>query len=304
MGCRVSRARAFRPVAPRRRPRRPRTRRRRRSWAPRTLCHTRRRTPSLTLGQIPDSFKTPSMAGGPCVGENPGIPLEGDHPCVQPRSTAHDSTLLPASRLCWRQSLVLPRPPSRKISRAAAIGWPPGPSARNGLPAPLAIDGQTLRQVVHVSLGGKTVRVRLSNAYGTSALVIGAAHVALSAGNGAIVDGTDRRPDVRRITHDRDSRRGARRERSGRARRARSRRRGREPLSAGRRRGGDRSTRPRCTPPTSRPRRLHRRGHDRRHAPRSPTTSCRGWKSWPPSGRERSWRWAIRSPTDSDRRWT
>ena len=59
-------------------------------------------------------------------------------------------------------------------------------------PVPLAIDGQTLRQVVNVSLGGKTVRVRLSNAYGTGSLVIGAAHVALSAGNGAILEGTDR----------------------------------------------------------------------------------------------------------------
>lgn len=59
-------------------------------------------------------------------------------------------------------------------------------------PMPLALDGQTLRQVVHVSIGGKTVRVRLSNAYGTGPLVIGAAHVALSAGGGAIVGGTDR----------------------------------------------------------------------------------------------------------------
>ena len=59
-------------------------------------------------------------------------------------------------------------------------------------PAPLAIDGQTLRQIVHVSLGGNKIRVRLSNAHGTSALVIGAAHVALSVGNGAIVESTDR----------------------------------------------------------------------------------------------------------------
>jgi len=59
-------------------------------------------------------------------------------------------------------------------------------------PAPLAINGQTLRQVVHVSLGGKTVRVRFSNAYGTAPLVIGTAHVALSAGGATIVGGTDR----------------------------------------------------------------------------------------------------------------
>src|SRR4029079_14601257 len=41
-------------------------------------------------------------------------------------------------------------------------------------------------------IGGPSVRVRLSNAYGASALVIGAAHVALSAGGGSIVPGTDR----------------------------------------------------------------------------------------------------------------
>src|SRR5438045_3036721 len=45
--------------------------------------------------------------------------------------------------------------------------------------APIQIDGQTVRQIVHTSLGGDRVRVRLSNAYGTDGLVIGSAHVAL-----------------------------------------------------------------------------------------------------------------------------
>lgn len=58
--------------------------------------------------------------------------------------------------------------------------------------APLQLDGQTLRMVVHTSLGGRHVRVHVSNAYGTSSLLIGAAHVALSAGPGAIAAGTDR----------------------------------------------------------------------------------------------------------------
>ena len=74
-------------------------------------------------------------------------------------------------------------------SRRWVATWAASPQRA---PVPLAIDGQTLRQVVNVSLGGKTVRVRLSNAYGTGSLVIGAAHVALSAGNGAILEGTDR----------------------------------------------------------------------------------------------------------------
>ena len=58
--------------------------------------------------------------------------------------------------------------------------------------APVQIDGQTVRQIVHTSLGGDRVRVRLSNAYGSTALTIGSAHVALSAGGLSTVEGTDR----------------------------------------------------------------------------------------------------------------
>ena len=38
--------------------------------------------------------------------------------------------------------------------------------------------GATLREVVHVSIGGETVRVRFSNLYGTGPLVIGAVEIA------------------------------------------------------------------------------------------------------------------------------
>jgi len=58
--------------------------------------------------------------------------------------------------------------------------------------SPLQLNGQTLRQIAHTSIGGEQVRVRLSNFYGRSGLVIGAAHVALSAGGSAIVPGSDR----------------------------------------------------------------------------------------------------------------
>jgi len=46
--------------------------------------------------------------------------------------------------------------------------------------------------VVHTSLGGDEARVRLSNAFGTESLVIGAAHIALRGMNAGIVSGTDR----------------------------------------------------------------------------------------------------------------
>jgi lysophospholipase L1-like esterase len=50
--------------------------------------------------------------------------------------------------------------------------------------------GATLREVVHVSIGGEMVRVRFSNLYGTAPLVIGAAEVAQSVKGAAIVAGS------------------------------------------------------------------------------------------------------------------
>jgi lysophospholipase L1-like esterase len=61
-----------------------------------------------------------------------------------------------------------------------------------GVAAPIHFNGQTVRQIVHTSLGGERVRVRFSNAYGTSGLVIGSAHVAISTGGASISGGTDR----------------------------------------------------------------------------------------------------------------
>ena len=67
--------------------------------------------------------------------------------------------------------------------------WSASPQAAD---APIQIDGQTVRQVVHTSVGGEDVRIRLSNAYGVTPLVIGSAHVALSAGGASIFGQTDR----------------------------------------------------------------------------------------------------------------
>jgi lysophospholipase L1-like esterase len=62
---------------------------------------------------------------------------------------------------------------------------------RNLPPAP-GLAGNTLRQVVHVSLGGDGMRLRFSNAFGGRPLGIAAAQVAVSAGGSAIVQGTGR----------------------------------------------------------------------------------------------------------------
>ena len=61
--------------------------------------------------------------------------------------------------------------------------WGCGPQLTNPgntPPAPLAFS--TLRQFVHTTIGGQHLRVRFSNAYGTNAVVIQSAHVALASG--------------------------------------------------------------------------------------------------------------------------
>lgn len=55
-----------------------------------------------------------------------------------------------------------------------------------------ALDAQTLRQVVRTTTSGTRVRIRLSNLFGTQPLVVGAAHVALSAGGARVAPGSDR----------------------------------------------------------------------------------------------------------------
>jgi lysophospholipase L1-like esterase len=50
--------------------------------------------------------------------------------------------------------------------------------------------GVTLREVVHVSIGGEVVRVRFSNLYGTVPLVIGAVQIAQTLKGAAVVSGS------------------------------------------------------------------------------------------------------------------
>ena len=67
--------------------------------------------------------------------------------------------------------------------------WIASPQAAG---SPVEFKGQTIRQIVRVSIGGKQVRVRLSNAFGAGPLVIDSAHVALRSTGAAIAAGSDR----------------------------------------------------------------------------------------------------------------
>jgi len=61
------------------------------------------------------------------------------------------------------------------------------PTAPKSFPA-----ATTIRQIVHASVGGGQLRLRLSNEFGTAPVVVGPVHVALSAGGSRILPNSDR----------------------------------------------------------------------------------------------------------------
>jgi len=61
-----------------------------------------------------------------------------------------------------------------------------------GLPPSPVFENQTIRMVVRPSIGGERVRIRLSNAYGTNALAIGAAHIGITRQEAMIAPESDR----------------------------------------------------------------------------------------------------------------
>jgi len=72
----------------------------------------------------------------------------------------------------------------------------PQPLWKGDFPLPTNVPfnfwNQTVRQAARVSVGGHSVRIQLSNDYGSTPLVIGSAHIALTGKDAGIVDGTDR----------------------------------------------------------------------------------------------------------------
>jgi lysophospholipase L1-like esterase len=84
-----------------------------------------------------------------------------------------------------------PQPPAAAAPppATAPVGPPPGPP---GPPPVRNFNNQTLRLIVHTSIGGDRLRVVLSNAFGTAPLVVGAANVALRDKDSSIVSRSSR----------------------------------------------------------------------------------------------------------------
>jgi lysophospholipase L1-like esterase len=101
--------------------------------------------------------------------------------------------------LVYLLSAIIAVPALGKQHKSAPEGvwigtWASSPQlgdSKNGPPDP-GFSDSTVRQIVHVSMGGKQLRVRFSNTFGSTPLTISSTHVALSAGNGAIHPESDK----------------------------------------------------------------------------------------------------------------
>jgi lysophospholipase L1-like esterase len=76
----------------------------------------------------------------------------------------------------------------------ATWGTSPAPqlkSAAEIIEAHFEFEDQTLRQIVHTSVAGETIRLKLSNAYGTQAIVLDSVHIARQLQDSTIISESD-----------------------------------------------------------------------------------------------------------------
>jgi lysophospholipase L1-like esterase len=97
----------------------------------------------------------------------------------------------------WVTTWANPQPtiPTRfpPLPAASPAGKPrSGPNALTLVIDAKGFHDQTVRMVVHTSIGGRRLRIRLSNPYGALPVKIGAARIALRSEGSATVPGTDR----------------------------------------------------------------------------------------------------------------
>ncbi|HEY3161212.1 MAG TPA: SGNH/GDSL hydrolase family protein [Vicinamibacterales bacterium] len=107
-------------------------------------------------------------------------------PFGQARSTGHWVAT-------WTTAVVA-RP--AVLPPAAAPAAPPPPNAPAPGPPPITPNNQTLREIVHTSVGGTRARVVFANTFGTSAMNIGGASIALRDRDSAIVPASLRKLTV------------------------------------------------------------------------------------------------------------
>ena len=88
----------------------------------------------------------------------------------------------------WATAQTLVRQPTARPPADAA----PPPANSPQTIAARGFSNQTVRMIVRTSIGGKRLRIRLSNAFGSAPVTLGTAHVAIRAKDSAIVADSDR----------------------------------------------------------------------------------------------------------------
>jgi hypothetical protein len=84
------------------------------------------------------------------------------------------------------QAQALPPPAAPPPSQSAITPYQQQRSV------PVSIEDQTVRMIAHITVGGRALRIEISNMANAEPLEIGSAHVAVHKSEGAIVPGTDR----------------------------------------------------------------------------------------------------------------
>jgi len=69
---------------------------------------------------------------------------------------------------------------------------PYAPALFGANPRPVALDNQTIREIVHTTAGGREIRIRISNLFGDAAIKFDAIYVGLAASDAAIISGANR----------------------------------------------------------------------------------------------------------------
>jgi lysophospholipase L1-like esterase len=96
--------------------------------------------------------------------------------------------LLPLLAFSFNPNIASAAPPDHWVGTWAASPLAAkNPGAKFGAPG---TDGTTLREIVHISIGGPSVRVVFTNEFGLDPLTIGAAQIALSSGTSTITAGS------------------------------------------------------------------------------------------------------------------
>ena len=116
---------------------------------------------------------------------------QSESPSLRLRSVALTMVLLVAVALTAFAAGDSPNNPNTEqpVAENWVGSWATGPAGPSG--AAKQYSNQTLRLIVHTSVGGNAVRIKISNTFGSDPLLIGAAHIALRAQAASIVAATD-----------------------------------------------------------------------------------------------------------------